>query len=365
MKYSIEKTFKEFGQFDKIVTISFFTDSSSHSEYPDLMTGTFYYSPREIAELEDRIHETNNSNGFVKFKEILNEVNDEQKTNLIRIGINCEDISSIFFLPEYNQENKFQSKQIRKLPKPNIIEIDIDDSFKYDSFFINSHERKIADGCKLTPAEEAEYLGISLNFDARDIESINNSEYIDNETGKLKISIKKYFLKSRLRHKQANDEEIEELKEIENQELVHKILVLRKEITRAGIGNDNFDKIKPQIEQIIPFLLEFNEKRLTHGKFPVWLSYERFLHIFLEHVNETNLGGNFEDKTKFQYLIDDIFRLTEIVLDSIEKDIQKHFIERPDKNYKRHGEMAVYYNGDFYVIAINPSGLLMTFYKRQ
>ena len=131
------------------------------------------------------------------------------------------------------------------------------------------------------------------------------------------------------------------------------------------VRKKNFEKIRPQIEQITPFLLEFNEKRLTHGKFPIWLNYERFLHIFLEHVNEVNLGGNFEDKTKFQYLIDDIFRLIEIVIDSIEYEIQKHFVEKSGKNFKRHGEMAVYYKGDYYVIAINPDGLLMTFYKRE
>jgi hypothetical protein len=82
-------------------------------------------------------------------------------------------------------------------------------------------------------------------------------------------------------------------------------------------------------------------------------------------VNETNPGGTFENKTRFQYLIDDILDLIPRVLDVVEEEIQRHFVETPEQNFKRHGEMSVYYNGDYYAIDINPSGLLMTFYKRE
>lgn len=357
MRYSIEKIYKLFGRFDKIVTISFHRVSPSFLEYSDSLTGTFYYSPKERSILEEQIQYMNDSSGFIKFKEVLNNVSDSKKETLIRDGINCEDIADIFYLPQFNQENKFQSKETRKLPAPNIIEIDFDDDFDYDSMLINLNERKFESGHKLTPEETAEHYGILLNIERKGIESI------DQESNELNILIKKHYLRSRLRHKQANEKEINELKEIENKELMNKVMILRNEIKEAGIGKKSFEKIKPQIEQITPYLLEFNEKRLTHGKFPVWLNYERFLHIFLGHVNETNLGGTFDDKTKFQYLIDDIFRLIEIVLDSIEDDIQTHFVEYSGKNFKRHGEMAIYYNGDYFVIAINPNGLLMTFYK--
>ncbi|MCL6102077.1 MAG: hypothetical protein M1292_06235 [Bacteroidetes bacterium] len=361
MKYHIEEIFKEFGQFDRIVTISFFTDSPSYSEYPDLLTGTFYYTPKERADLEERIHNTFKTVGFVKFKEVLKETSNEQNRNLRQAGINCEDISTIFFLSEFNNENKFQSTQTKKLPNPNIIEID--DNFDYESIFVNLYSRKIADGDRLTPEEEAEFFGLSLSFEGKDIESISDPELVNNDPGKLLTRIKKYYLKSRLTHNHASDDEINELKEIEFQEIKQKILVLRKEIERVGIRKENIDIIKCRIEHIVPELLQFREKRLTHGKFAVWLNYKRFLHIFLEHVSETNLGGNFESKTKFQYVKDDIFRLIEIVLDIVYDEIQKHFIEKPEKNFKRHGEMAIYYDGDYYALDINPSGLLMTFYK--
>jgi hypothetical protein len=320
------------------------------------MTGTFYYTPKERLEIENMIQEKNSTVGIVKFKEVLNDVSAEQKKYLLNDGINCEEISNIFTLPEFNKENEFKSKETRKLAEPNIIEVDINDNFDYDSMLLNLNERKLSSGYLLTPDETAENLGILLNF-----EKIN----IEDEKKELKIPIRKHFLKFRERKKVATSEEIAELKQIESNEIAHKISLLRNEIKKAGIGKKNFEKIRPQIEQITPFLLRFNEKRLTSAKFPVWLDFERFLHIFLRHVNEVNFGGNFEDKTKFQYLIDDILRLIEIVIDSIEDEIQKHFAGNTGKNFKRHGEMAVYFKGDYYAIAINPEGLLMTFYKRE
>ncbi|MCP4553594.1 MAG: hypothetical protein GY834_16475 [Bacteroidetes bacterium] len=359
MKYSIEKIYKDYGQFDKIVTLSFFQESPSFNEYPDLMTGTFLYSPKESAQMEEMIQTDISTKGQIRFKEVLNEVNKDQKRNLIRNGINCDEISNIFFLPELNQENEYKSKGTRKLPKPNIIEIDVDDNFDYDSMLLNLNERKLSSGYILIPEETAENIGTKLICENKDIEEI------EKENEELKVPIKKHYLKNKLRRKKATEKEEKELRKIESDEIAYKISLLRTEIQKAGISIKNFEKIRPQIETLIPLLLEFKEKRLTHGKFPIWLNYERFLHIFLEHVNETNLGGNFRDKSRFQYLIDDIFRLIEIVLDSIEEEIQKHYTEKTGKNFKRHGEMAVAYKGDYYVIDINPEGLLMTFYKRK
>ena len=356
MKYSIERIYQDFGQFDKVVTITFQPDSPSFQEYPEYMTGVFIYTPKERKEMEELIKQEIANDGNIKFKELLNEVDGDKKDFLLKNGINSEEIFSVFTLPEFNQTNEFKSTETRKLAEPNIIEVDLGDDFDYDSMLLNLNDRKLSSGYKLTPDETAEDIGTRLNYEKVNMEGVQDD---------LKIPIRKYFLKSRERNKKATDAEIDELHHLETKEITNKICLLREEIKSAGIAKKNFEKIKPQIEELTPFILKFNEQRLTHGKFVIWLNYERFLHIFLGHVNEANLGGKFEDKTKFQYVIDEIFRLIEIVLDSIEDEIQKHFTETPGKNFKRHGEMAVYYKGDFYVIDINPDGLLMTFYKKE
>lgn len=356
MRYSIEKIYQDFGQFDKVVTLSFYPDSPSFEEYPEYITGIFHYTPIERKEMEEIIQQNNSSIGFIKFKELNNEINVEKKYFLIKRGVNCEDLSSVFTFPLFNKSNESKSTVTRKLAEPNIIEVDFDDDFNCDLLLLYLNDRKFSRDDKLTPDETAEDLGTRLNYEKVELGGAQEE---------LKAPIRKHFLKCRVRNKKATEAEVDELRILESKEIANKISILRGKIKKAGITKKNFEKIKPQIEDLTPFLLKFNERRLNQGKFVVWLNYERFLHIFLGHVNETNLGGKFEDKTKFQYLIDDIFRLIEIVLVSIEDEIQKYFGETSGKNFKRHGEMAVYYKGDYYVVAINPDGLLMTFYKRE
>ena len=358
MNYTIESIYHDFGQYDKVVTLNFLNGSPSFEEYPDYLTGTFYYTPKERVELENSVKEGKSTPGYVKFEEVLNHVTKYQKETLIMTGMNTEDISSIFYLKQYHTENKFASDAIRKLPDPHIIEIDLNKNFDHDSFLINFTKSRISHGDLLTPGELAEFRGIVLNLEGKNFESI------EEEPDGIKLSIKKHFLGSRLRHKQANPEERKELEQIIIQEFDSKLALLNKEIINAGIGKKKYSEIKQQLTHLIPQILKFDEKRLAHGKFPVWLNYERFLHILLRHVNETNPGGNFENKSRFQYLINDILYLIETVIDIVYKDIMTHFRENPNKHFKRQGELSVYFNGDYYVIDIRPDGLLMTFYRK-
>jgi hypothetical protein len=47
MYYSIEDIYKYSGQFDKTVTVSFYSNSDAFKEYGSFLTGTFYYTPKE------------------------------------------------------------------------------------------------------------------------------------------------------------------------------------------------------------------------------------------------------------------------------------------------------------------------------
>ena len=69
----------------------------------------------------------------------------------------------------------------------------------------------------------------------------------------------------------------------------------------------------------------FNDERLTHSKFPVWWDFERFIHVFFRHVEEMKFDDIYKDKDNFQYAMKDVTSLIEIVLKTIDKDIQSHF----------------------------------------
>jgi hypothetical protein len=107
----------------------------------------------------------------------------------------------------------------------------------------------------------------------------------------------------------------------------------------------------------------FEPRSLLLSKPSIYLEFDRFIHIFLRHVSEIQTGERFEVKTVFQYKLKDIMRLMELVLDDIKGDIEEHFRNTPTQNFKRHGEMSVYFQGDYYVINIRADGKLMDFYR--
>ena len=77
------------------------------------------------------------------------------------------------------------------------------------------------------------------------------------------------------------------------------------------------------------------------------------------------IGDRFQVKTRFQYKLKDIKSLLKIIIDKLTPEINQHFEQHPDKDFKRQGSMSYYYNGDYYAIHIRADGLLLTFYKNS
>lgn len=263
-----------------------------------------------------------------------------------------------------HSKNEFIYKETRKLHEPVILETDLSD-FNYDSFLINFNKIRISNGYKLTPEEEFENIGVELNLNNMNIDSITDKTKIDDKTGKLKEPILYHYLLSKQRKKNLTPDEQVKLTEIEVRTVIRKSTIIKDEIKQSLNNWKQLVAYKPQLELITKHLIDFRSKRYTHGKFPIWIDLERFVHILLRHVAETNIGEGFKDKSKFQYVIDNIHLLIETVLKSVDSEIQKHFQYSSDKPFKRHGKMSVYYNGDYYVIHIDNTGRLMTFYKTK
>ena len=220
-------------------------------------------------------------------------------------------------------------------------------------------------GFKLIPEEISEHNGIILRKYEGKMPKEDLDQFTD-ENGEIRKDIKYYYLKSKF----TNDK-------IDNKERGDLTILIQE---RAGIMHDNLKKelqkssadwkakgieYKEGLKNILSIASNFYSKRITHNKFPVWWDFERFLHIYLRHVSETQIGERFKGRSVFQYALKDIEDLIEIVLDSIDEEIQSHFAENPNVAFKRHGEMSVYFNGDFYTVHIDKEGRLMTFYKNE
>ncbi|MBU2061119.1 MAG: hypothetical protein KKH44_04625, partial [Bacteroidetes bacterium] len=117
-----------------------------------------------------------------------------------------------------------------------------------------------------------------------------------------------------------------------------------------------------QIERLKDICHKYDERVVLFGEKLIYLNFERFLHIYIRHVTETQIGDRFKGKTVFQYKFDDIIRIISLIMDVASKDIQDHFKNQPESNYRRMGKRSIYFDGHYYRIEISSNGSLLTFH---
>lgn len=368
MDYSIEDIYRYSGQYDKVVTIEFKINSESYKRYGNHITGIFLYTPKERRTLQENISEENDirTNGYVKFKELLKNVPEEQREELLTKGISSSDIHSIL---QFNTdtENVYAKKEIKELPKP--LEIKVDLSDWDDSLTLGLYQQYMKTGYDLCPFENDENIALilmRLKEDSPQKKKIIN-DFTDENTGKLKSSIRFEYLKKKfITTTGLSEDEKAEFNDILKEIAEYRAEVLKNELQKS---TEKFKEIgvnyPNNLAKLVALTSSFQSERLTHNKKPVWWDYDRFIHIYIRHVSEIQTGERFEEKSVFQYKFKDIKRLVVSVLKTVQDEIQEHFEKTPDKPFKRHGEMSVYYEGDYYVIDIAPDGRLMTFYKKE
>lgn len=150
--------------------------------------------------------------------------------------------------------------------------------------------------------------------------------------------------------------------------LISKELKKHDRIIKAELQRTNqklaelADKYGDKIENLEKICSNYEERVVLFGDKLVYLDFERFVHIYARHVSETLISDKYVGKTVFQYKFDDIMRLISLVLTSVSNDIQQHFKENPDKQYRRMGSRSVYFDGHYYRIEIDEKEKLITFH---
>ena len=93
------------------------------------------------------------------------------------------------------------------------------------------------------------------------------------------------------------------------------------------------------------------------------MDYRSFVHIYMRHVDDVNMGAQLAQKDKFQLFEKDVMYMIEHVMHELEKDYQQFRDANPDKKYRRAGNMAFYCFGDYYEVFVDKDGRLESFYK--
>lgn len=160
--------------------------------------------------------------------------------------------------------------------------------------------------------------------------------------------------------------------------LVERKKYIKKEIRQTKIDRSKIDSIGPKNSEFYRTLLvltrEFTDITLMDWFIPIVLTYERLIHIFIRHVEETKFAdGKKKWQTFFDYEPNEIWILLKTLIKYDKENIQNHFLEnsvnyqlnRKDlmTDYLRNYENPIVFNGDSFVIRIDKNGFIKQFYQ--
>jgi hypothetical protein len=364
MNFSNEELYSMYGQYDSFVSVEFRTNSDSYKKYGASLMGAFKYLEKEREELEailktDEI--TRIDKEVLFFPSELENLTDIQKIDLDRVGILCSDIDSISTvnLPRTNRYIVNEKKEI-----PNIINIEIntsalDDIIRISYGFLKSRYLKDKN---LSPKELCEYYGLR-NYFADNIDDEFKDLTYKHDKSSLIDKYRIHELRAKLRDLKITDDEMLDYILLVSNEIKNKDTSIKRELNRTTEKlNELKVKYGDEIENIERICRKFDERVLLYGDKLIYLDIERFLHIYIRHVTETQISDKFSGKTVFQYKFDDIIRLIHVVLDSISNEIQKHFKENPERTFTRIGQRSEYFDGHYYRVEIEANGRLLEFH---
>lgn len=363
MKFSYEEIYSMYGQYDTFVTLEFHIGCESYQKYGQSLMGTFKYTLEQRDEMEKvlKLEKIPRSKKKVLFEPSIlhKQLTEEQKIDLEKIGIPNEDICGVSSINKPRQ-NVFVQKGNKKLPKS--LEIKIDWSIKdIYATTLGLYRTKLKNGILLTDIEKNDYFASLLYFKPETISKEEREFICDGDTKEIRAVIQEKFLNIKWEIEgELTAIEYKEYTKVIKLRWTNNIDVLEKEIQRSG---NNLKSLPIEMQmKLITLSCMFKNEILLMWKKPIWWDIERFLHIYLRHIAELQPDGKFKNKTNFQYEYKDIRYLICHVIGSVTNDIEEEFKANPSKNFNRQGKRAVYYNGNYYKVEIEPSGRLLTFH---
>jgi len=246
----------------------------------------------------------------------------------------------------------------------NVMKIKFDTSdVDLDRMQLGFLSARLKNGYGLSPNEKNQYLGLQIYFNKNfDIEK-DKANIIDSESGNIKDDIQYYYLKVKFVNSETNKEEIKELETLIKIRAQTNVSLLIAELNRASEKiKDTITSNQATFKSLVKLCTNFESDLLLPHKIPIWWDFERFLHIYLRHVKEIKMGERFEDKTIFQYKLEDVKFIIKAVLQIVYNEIEEFFNSNPNKNFVRIGKRSIAYDGNYYRVEVEPNGRLITFH---
>lgn len=364
-KWSIERMYLEVGRFDFTVGIIFIVDSFSYKKYGVGITGELYYTQKQRKLLNTKINSgiKRETDGNALFTAILTkDLTKEQITKLVREGFRNVDI---LFLDYYGYKHNptYFNKRKKELPEPIRLEVPRGQTYLESYKMMYSlYRRRTLDGDQLTDYEKIQMMAIqkALEIDEKDNSHIHN-EIIQERKAEFDFQVEDVLF------------QLDKLDTYSDEVMNSKSKVIKKivdlEFRKAGINPDKALEMGPHLglySGLLQIGMTYQEEIIIYGSNPkIVLDFKGFMHVVFRHCQVCNIGINNVNKTRIPYSLTDIKDLIKSCLTPISEEIIDHYDKYPDRRFSRYRDRLIRFNGDYYEVHINTSGIIETFYNNK
>lgn len=350
------------GAKDCVATITL--SQKSAKVFGESLTVVFMYYQKDRMALEkDRMALNDISN--VKAKELLGELDETLYAQLLKDGIPTKDIIGMLVGPASDENNTYGSSLLRK---PKVLEIPIEREGSGDDIYVmyGGLCHFIADGIELTPEEHNEYLAYKMVLEREKLTEKEREEIFDENGVIVNQEVGYFWLLWKKETGKMTEKNKTDLMQLSQNRIANRFGLADKELRNMGLSFEKLVKSYPEKAALLfSKIISFHEHRYNAvGKHLLYMSFESFLHIYLRHVKELAVENQFGERSKFQLAEKDLKATMDIVLGALNDEYQTYKDEHSNNRFFRKGNMAYYYNGDYYDVDILPDGQIGSFYKR-
>ena len=351
------------GKNDNVATLQFRKGSESSQLYGENLTVCFEYTLKERQAL---VVDKNSLNDelYVKAKDLLCELGEDERNRLVTKGILLEDIVEMVVSPNINEHNTFTSNDKRDIKTLNV-EMSTS-SNGGDIAWMYGFLKKMKDNdVALTPDEIANYLAYKMILDRANLTEEEKCRIFDEEGAIKDNDVSLAYLLWKEQADLLKDNDVENLNELRKIQFHERFYKTEKELEKMGLSWKKLAQYSVNKASLLfKKVVGFHEIRYNvTGKHLLYCNFDSFLHVYLRHVEDLKVSNQFENRDKFQLHEEDVMTVMGHVMEALNDEYQKYKNEHPDGRFYRAGKMAYYYNGDYYNVYVNSDGSISTFYK--
>ena len=353
------------GRTDDVCTLDLREGSEVFDLFGPKVTVEFVYTQEERRILEAELTSLDNvPNVKAKGLVFLFGKGKDKADYLLSTGIPIKDIVSAFVLHYTPDNNTFGNNEKRSL-KITEVPFKAYGGGRDIGWMYGFMCRKKKDGIGFMPDDEDRYTAYRFILDRDKMSEEERYKVFDKDGHIAMTNVGYHYLKWGEEAGFLGEKDKEILGELKRRRTHERLGILKEELKKAGISFNLFrGNYKEQAMFFLKRIFTFHDKSFNIlGKHPLYMDYRSFVHIYMRHVDDFNMGEQLAQKDKFQLYEKDVMYMIDHVMHELEKDYQQFRDANPDKKYKRTGDKAFYCLGDYYEVFVDKDGRLESFYK--